>query len=116
MKKIISILILILFIGACSSYQPVVQYDKVLAITAAGDTVAVDIDKLRPRYRTEVIYRTQPYYNWNSYMYWNPRPVVRPTVVLPNRPANSPRPNNNSNTNSNGGNSGTKPSININKN
>jgi len=111
--------------ASCGSFKPAPSNTiKVLAVTAEGDTIQLDVNSLRPRVYQN-IYHTYPYY----YSYWHPSPgyqygwgynnYTRP-VVRPYRPNNS---NSNSNSNSNQSGSGpntsspalVKPSISINK-
>jgi len=109
--------------ASCGSFKPAPSNTiKVLAVTAEGDTIQLDVNSLRPRVYQN-IYHTYPYY----YSYWHPSPgyqygwgynnYTRP-VVRPYRPNNS---NSNSNSNQSGSGPNTsspalvKPSISINK-
>ena len=56
--------------ASCGSFKPAPSNTiKVLAVTAEGDTIQLDVNSLRPRVYQN-IYHTYPYY----YSYWNPRP------------------------------------------
>ena len=105
--------------ASCGSFKPAPSNTiKVLAVTAEGDTIQLDVNSLRPRVYQN-IYHTYPYY----YSYWHPSPgyqygwgynnYTRP-VVRPYRPNNS-----NSNQSGSGPNTSSpalvKPSISINK-
>lgn len=97
MKKILVVLVL-LFIISCASYQPSTEYNfvKVLGITAEGDTIPVSINLLRPRVHNNYYYSTginrYPY----NYNYYNSPPIIirPPSTPRPNRPTinNKPRP------------------------
>ena len=79
--------------ASCGSFKPAPSNTiKVLAVTAEGDTIQLDVNSLRPRVYQN-IYHTYPYY----YSYWNPGPSYqhgwgyyytrpRPVVVTPNVP------------------------------
>tara|TARA_B100001769_G_scaffold236433_1_gene201219 strand:- start:2578 stop:3003 length:426 start_codon:yes stop_codon:yes gene_type:complete len=105
--------------ASCASYTPAPSNTiKVLAVTAKGDTIQLDVNSLRPRVYQN-IYHSYPYYysywNRNPYYNWNNNynyyvPVVRPN----NRPGNS-----NSSQSGSGPNTSSpaviKPSTSINK-
>ena len=107
------------FVSSCASLTPAPSNTiKVLAVTAEGDTIQLDVNSLRPRVYQN-IYHTYPYYHnywrpspyygwgWNNYYYTRPqgtRPnnVNIPNVVIPNKPTGTyNRP----------ANSGTGPSL-----
>ena len=79
--------------ASCGSFKPAPSNTiKVLAVTAEGDTIQLDVNSLRPRVYQN-IYHSYPYY----YSYWNPGPGYqhgwgyyytrpRPVVVTPNTP------------------------------
>jgi len=121
--KIALYVVVIAAFASCASYTPAPSNTiKVLAVTAEGDTIQLDVNSLRPRVYQN-IYHSYPYY----YSYWHPSPgyqygwgynnYTRP-VVRPYRPNNS---NSNSNSNQSGSGPNTsspalvKPSISINK-
>jgi len=121
--KIALYVVVIAAFASCASYTPAPSNTiKVLAVTAEGDTIQLDVNSLRPRVYQN-IYHSYPYY----YSYWHPNPgyqygwgynnYTRP-VVRPYRPNNS---NSNSNSNQSGSGPNTsspalvKPSISINK-
>ena len=121
--KIALYVVVIAAFASCASYTPAPSNTiKVLAVTAEGDTIQLDVNSLRPRVYQN-IYHSYPYY----YSYWYPSPgyqygwgynnYTRP-VVRPYRPNNS---NSNSNSNQSGSGPNTsspalvKPSISINK-
>jgi len=86
--------------ASCGSFKPAPSNTiKVLAVTAEGDTIQLDVNSLRPRVYQN-IYHTYPYYHnywrpspyyvwgWNNYYYTRPqgaRPNI-PNVTLPTKP------------------------------
>jgi hypothetical protein len=106
--------------ASCGSFKPAPSNTiKVLAVTAEGDTIQLDVNSLRPRvyqniYHTYPYYYSywnrNPYYSWNNYNYHVP--VVRPY----NRPSNS---NSNSSQSGSGSNNSSpalvKPTVTPNK-
>ena len=109
--KIVLYAAVIAVFASCGSFKPAPSNTiKVLAVTAEGDTIQLDVNSLRPRVYQN-IYHTYPYY----YSYWNPRPYYynnhiynNPPVVRPyNRPSNS-----NSNSSQSGsGSNNSSPAI-----
>ena len=104
-KYLVTLIIIVISINACATYSPA-PYNtvKVLAVTAEGDTIQLDVNSLRPRVYQNIYYsdphyynRPFPYYNgWNSQI-WNynkPQVIIKPNI-------NRPKPNN----------SGTGPNI-----
>lgn len=105
MKKIL-ILLVLLFIMGCASYQPSNEYNfvKVLGVTNKGDTILIDVDLLRPRVYNNYYYDRgsnyrYPYNNWNNLntptiIIKPPRPIKpipRPTINV--KPVQKPRKN-----------------------
>ncbi len=90
MRKILMLLVL-LFIVGCASYQPSTDYTfvKVLGVTPEGDTILIDVNSLRPK-----IYNNYYYDNGiNRYpnnRYWNNPPVIIRPSNKPNRPIITP--------------------------
>jgi|TARA_R110002012_G_scaffold251798_1_gene429785 hypothetical protein len=98
--KLVLYVVAIAAFASCASYTPAPSNTiKVLAVTAKGDTIQLDVNSLRPRVYQN-IYHSYPYYysywhpnpgyqhgwGWNSY-YIKPRPqgnVTIPSVTLPN--------------------------------
>ncbi len=91
--KIVLYVVVIAAFASCASYTPAPSNTiKVLAVTAEGDTIQLDVNSLRPRVYQN-IYHSYPYY----YSYWNPGPGYqhgwgyyytrpRPAVTVPNIP------------------------------
>ncbi len=105
--------------ASCGSFKPAPSNTiKVLAVTAEGDTIQLDVNSLRPRVYQN-IYHTYPYY----YSYWNPRPYYYNNHIYNSTPVVRPYVPNNSNTNTNSSGSGSnnsspaivKPSTTINR-
>ena len=105
--------------ASCGSFKPAPSNTiKVLAVTAEGDTIQLDVNSLRPRVYQN-IYHTYPYY----YSYWNPSPYYYNNHTYNNTPVVRPYRPNNSNTNTNSSGSGSnnsspaivKPSTTINR-
>jgi len=118
-KIVLYVAVIAAFVSSCASLTPAPSNTiKVLAVTAEGDTIQLDVNSLRPRVYQN-IYHTYPYYHnywrpspyygwgWNNYYYTRPqgtRPnnVNIPNVVIPNKPTGTyNRP----------ANSGTGPSL-----
>jgi len=70
----------IISISACATYSPA-PYNtvKVLAVTAEGDTIQLDVNSLRPRVYQNIYY-SDPYYH-------KPQVIIKPNI-------NRPKPNN----------------------
>ena len=74
--------------ASCGSFKPAPSNTiKVLAVTAEGDTIQLDVNSLRPRVYQNIYHsypyyysywNRNPYYSWNNYNYHVP--VVRPYV------------------------------------
>ncbi len=90
--------------ASCGSFKPAPSNTiKVLAVTAEGDTIQLDVNSLRPRVYQN-IYHTYPYY----YSYWNPSPYYyNNNHIYNNTPVVRPYRPNNSNTNTNSSGSGS---------
>jgi len=95
MKKLLVLLVL-LFIVGCASYQPSTDYTfvKVLGVTPEGDTILIDVNSLRPKVYNNYYYRND--YNRYPYnnSYWNNPPVIIRPSNKPNRPVVTPPSNN----------------------
>ena len=103
-KLVLYVAVIAAFVSSCASLTPAPSNTiKVLAVTAEGDTIQLDVNSLRPRVYQN-IYHTYPYYHnywrpspyygwgWNNYYYVRPsgtRPnnVTVPNVVIPNKPS-----------------------------
>ncbi len=137
-KLVLYVAVIAAFVSSCASLTPAPSNTiKVLAVTAEGDTIQLDVNSLRPRVYQN-IYHTYPYYHnywrpspyygtwgWGNYYYTRPRPAVTtpniPNVTIPtkptgtyNKPANvgtgpslSPSLSTPSNSNTNKGNGST---------
>ena len=93
-KYLVTLIIVIISISACATYSPAPSNTvKVLAVTAEGDTIQLDVNSLRPRVYQNIYYsdpyyhnRPYPYYNgWNNYN--KPQIIIKPNT-------NRPKPNN----------------------
>tara|TARA_R110000782_G_scaffold217763_2_gene305163 strand:+ start:36 stop:383 length:348 start_codon:yes stop_codon:yes gene_type:complete len=85
MKESLIVLVL-LSIMSCASYQPSNEYNfvKVLGVTVEGDTILVDIDLLRPKVYNNYYYDNG--INRYPYNYYNQPRVVIPVYKAPKRP------------------------------
>ena len=103
MRKFLVVLAL-LFIVGCASYQPTAEYNfvKVLGVTPQGDTILIDVNSLRPKVYNNYYYDNNginryPY----NYNYYNTPPVIirpvspkpRPTRPVVTKPSfTAPKP------------------------
>ena len=103
-KIVLYVAVIAAFVSSCASLtQAPSNTIKVLAVTAKGDTIQLDVNSLRPRVYQN-IYHTYPYYHnywrpspyygwgWNNYYYVRPsgtRPnsVNVPNVTIPTKPS-----------------------------
>ncbi len=103
-KIVLYVAVIAAFVSSCASLTPAPSNTiKVLAVTAEGDTIQLDVNSLRPRVYQN-IYHTYPYYHnywrpspfygwgWNNYYYVRPsgtRPnsVNVPNVTIPTKPS-----------------------------
>ena len=97
--------------ASCGSFKPAPSNTiKVLAVTAEGDTIQLDVNSLRPRVYQN-IYHTYPYY----YSYWNPRPYYYNNHIYNNtpvvRPYNRPSNSNSNSSQSGSGSNNSSPAI-----
>ena len=99
-KLVLYVAVIAAFVSSCASLTPAPSNTiKVLAVTAEGDTIQLDVNSLRPRVYQN-IYHTYPYYHnywrpspfygwgWNNYYYTRPqgiRPDI-PNVTIPTKP------------------------------
>ena len=111
-KNFAFVIALLALVVSCGSYRPVPENTiKVLAVTAQGDTIQLDVNSLRPRVYQN-IYHAYPYY----YNYWRPSAYYYggnsyyfPYQTTPNyRPNNS---NNQSNSSSGSGSNNSSPNV-----
>ena len=100
-KIVLYVAVIAALVSSCASLTPAPSNTiKVLAVTAEGDTIQLDVNSLRPRVYQN-IYHTYPYYHnylrpspyygwgWNNYYYVRPsgtRPTV-PNVTIPTKPS-----------------------------
>ena len=96
-KLVLYVAVIAAFVSSCASLTPAPSNTiKVLAVTAEGDTIQLDVNSLRPRVYQN-IYHSYPYYysywnpgpgygwGWNNnYYYTRPRPVYQGNVTVPN--------------------------------
>ena len=69
-KLVLYVAVIAAFVSSCASLTPAPSNTiKVLAVTAEGDTIQLDVNSLRPRVYQN-IYHTYPYYH----NYWRPSP------------------------------------------
>ncbi|NQY44090.1 MAG: hypothetical protein HRT87_12200, partial [Legionellales bacterium] len=99
-KLVLYVAVIAAFVSSCASLTPAPSNTiKVLAVTAEGDTIQLDVNSLRPRVYQN-IYHTYPYYHnywrpspyygwgWGNYYYTRPqgtRPTI-PNVTIPTKP------------------------------
>ena len=100
-KIVLYVAVIAALVSSCASLTPAPSNTiKVLAVTAEGDTIQLDVNSLRPRVYQN-IYHTYPYYHnywrpspyygwgWNNYYYFRPqgiRPDI-PNVTIPTKPS-----------------------------
>ena len=91
MKEPLVVLVLLSIIS-CASYQPSTEYNfvKVLGVTPQGDTILIDVNSLRPKVYNNYYYdngiNRYPY----NYNYYNTPPVIIRPSNKPNRPIITP--------------------------
>ena len=101
-KIVLYVAVIAAFVSSCASLQPAPSNTiKVLAVTAEGDTIQLDVNSLRPRVYQN-IYHTYPYYH----NYWRPSPFYHTgNYYYQGSSAPTYRPSNSNSNNSNQSNS-----------
>ena len=97
-KLVLYVAVIAAFVSSCASLTPAPSNTiKVLAVTAEGDTIQLDVNSLRPRVYQN-IYHTYPYYHnywrpspfygwgWNNYYYTRPQGIRPNNVTIPTKP------------------------------